>query len=216
MEFLLKACSVGFLLSVMIGPVFFVLLETSIRRGFRAALVFDLGVLASDALYILLAYLFYAEVDKMSSGTNKALFGFIGGGIFIIYGVMTFFKKNKVREETAIENIDTLKLDFTKTFLKGFLLNFANPLILFYWFSVLTLANQSIADGSRDFMLFLFLLIVLLTFLGFDLLKIIGAKQLKPLVTERVLIGLNRLIGLVFFLFGVVLLVQNYFRIYPM
>ena len=216
MEFLLKACSVGFLLSVMIGPVFFVLLETSIRRGFRAALVFDLGVLASDTLYILLAYLFYAEVDKMSSGTNKALFGFIGGGIFIIYGVMTFFKKNKVREETAIENIDTLKLDFTKTFLKGFLLNFANPLILFYWFSVLTLANQSIADGSSDFMLFLFLLIVLLTFLGFDLLKIIGAKQLKPLVTERVLIGLNRLIGLVFFLFGVVLLVQNYFRIYPM
>ena len=216
MEFLLKACSVGFLLSVMIGPVFFVLLETSIRRGFRAALVFDLGVLASDALYILLAYLFYAEVDKMSSGTNKALFGFIGGGIFIIYGVMTFFKKNKVREETAIENIDTLKLDFTKTFLKGFLLNFANPLILFYWFSVLTLANQSIVDGSSDFMLFLFLLIVLLTFLGFDLLKIIGAKQLKPLVTERVLIGLNRLIGLVFFLFGVVLLVQNYFRIYPM
>jgi len=216
MEFLLKACSVGFLLSVMIGPVFFVLLETSIRRGFRAALVFDLGVFASDALYILLAYLFYAEVDKMSSGTNKALFGFIGGGIFIIYGVMTFFKKNKVREETAIENIDTLKLDFTKTFLKGFLLNFANPLILFYWFSVLTLANQSIADGSSDFMLFLFLLIVLLTFLGFDLLKIIGAKQLKPLVTERVLIGLNRLTGLVFFLFGVVLLVQNYFRIYPM
>ena len=93
MEFLLKACSVGFLLSVMIGPVFFVLLETSIRKGFRAALVFDIGVLASDALYILLAYLFYAEVDKMSSGTNKALFGFIGGGIFIIYGIVNFFKK---------------------------------------------------------------------------------------------------------------------------
>ncbi len=95
MEFLLKACSVGFLLSVMIGPVFFILLETSIRRGFREALIFDLGVLASDALYILLAYLFYAEVDKMSTGTNKAVFGFIGGGIFIIYGVVNFFKSSK-------------------------------------------------------------------------------------------------------------------------
>ncbi len=216
MEFLLKACSVGFLLSVMIGPVFFVLLETSIRRGFRAALVFDCGVLISDALYILLAYLFYAEVDKMSSGTNKALFGFIGGGIFIIYGIVNFFKKNKPREETSIENIGAQKIDFVRTFLKGFLLNFANPLVLFYWFSVLTLANQSISDDSSDFMLFLFLLIVLLTFLGFDLLKIVGAKQLKPLVTDNVLIGLNRLIGLVFFLFGVVLLVQNYFRIYPL
>ena len=215
MEFLLKACSVGFLLSVMIGPVFFVLLETSIRKGFRAALVFDLGVLVSDALYILLAYLVYAEVDKMSSGTNKALFSFRGGGILIIYGMVNFFKKNKLSTETAIENIDSPKVDFVRTFLKGFLLNFANPLILFYWFSVLTLANQSISDESSDLMLFLFLIIVLLTFLGFDLLKIVGAKQLKPLVTEKVLIGLNRLIGLVFFLFGVVLLIQNYFRIYP-
>ena len=216
MEFLLKACSVGFLLSVMIGPVFFVLLETSIRRGFREALIFDLGVLASDALYILLAYLFYAEVDKMSTGTNKAVFGFIGGGIFIIYGVVNFFKKPKIRTESSLENIEYQKLDFVRTFLKGFLLNFANPLILFYWFSVLTLANQSISDDASDFMLFLFLIIVLLTFLGFDLLKILGAKQLKPLVTDRVLIGFNRLIGIVFFLFGVVLLFQNYFRIYPL
>jgi threonine/homoserine/homoserine lactone efflux protein len=216
MEFLLKACSVGFLLSVMIGPVFFILLETSIRRGFREALIFDLGVLASDALYILLAYLFYAEVDKMSTGTNKAVFGFIGGGIFIIYGVVNFFKKLKIRTESSLENIEHQKLDFVRTFLKGFLLNFANPLVLFYWFSVLTLANQSISDDASDFMLFLFLIIVLLTFLGFDLLKILGAKQLKPLVTDRVLIGLNRLIGLVFFLFGVVLLFQNYFRIYPL
>ncbi|MFL2663693.1 MAG: LysE family transporter [Crocinitomicaceae bacterium] len=134
---------------------------------------------------------------------------------FIIYGIINFFKKNKLRTETSIENIDSPKIDFVRTFLKGFLLNFANPLVLFYWFSVLTLANQSISDESSDFLLFLFLMIVLLTFLGFDLLKIAGAKQLKPLVTEKVLIGLNRLIGLVFFLFGVVLLIQNYFRIYP-
>lgn len=213
MEFLLKACSVGFLLSVMIGPVFFVLLETSIRRGFREAFVFDLGVLSSDILYILLAYLFYAEVDSISSGSNKALFGFIGGGIFVVYGVLNFFKKNKLHSENPIDGQEVPKMDYAKSFLKGFLLNLANPLVLFYWFSVLTLANQSVSDGSSDFMLFLFLLIVLVTFLAFDLLKIVGAKQLKPLVTENVLIGLNRLIGIVFCLFGIVLLVQNYIRI---
>ena len=31
----------GILLSFMIGPVFFVLLETSVVKGFRAAVVFD-------------------------------------------------------------------------------------------------------------------------------------------------------------------------------
>ncbi|MEY3438093.1 MAG: hypothetical protein RL265_678, partial [Bacteroidota bacterium] len=44
----------------MIGPVFFVLLETSIRKGARAALALDLGVLLSDLVYILIAYVFYS------------------------------------------------------------------------------------------------------------------------------------------------------------
>ena len=34
----------------MIGPVFFLLLETSIRKGVRAALAFDCGVLLSDLI----------------------------------------------------------------------------------------------------------------------------------------------------------------------
>ena len=160
-------------------------------------------------------YYIYAEVDKMSSGENKAVFGFIGGVIFIIYGVYNFFKKKHIESNPAIESPD-IKMDYAKSFLKGFLLNFANPMVLFYWFSVLTLANQSLSEGDSDFMIFLFLFIVLITFLGFDLLKIVGAKKLKPLVTENVLIGLNRLIGLVFFLFGIVLVIQNYFRISPL
>ena len=47
----------GIFLSFMIGPVFFVLLETSIIKGFRAALVFDLGVVLGDIFFICVAYL---------------------------------------------------------------------------------------------------------------------------------------------------------------
>ena len=46
----------GFILSFMIGPVFFVLLETSALKGFRAAIAFDLGVVVADVLFILAAY----------------------------------------------------------------------------------------------------------------------------------------------------------------
>lgn len=41
----------GIFLSFMIGPVFFILLETSIIKGFRAALVFDLGVVLGDIVF---------------------------------------------------------------------------------------------------------------------------------------------------------------------
>ena len=53
---ILTAIPLGFFLSFMIGPVFFVLLETSITKGFRAAMTFDLGVLLGDIVFILIAF----------------------------------------------------------------------------------------------------------------------------------------------------------------
>ena len=50
MDLVLKGIVTGFILSIMVGPVFFVLLETSIKKGVRAALAFDLGVLLNDRL----------------------------------------------------------------------------------------------------------------------------------------------------------------------
>jgi len=92
--------------------------------------------------------------------------------------------------------------------LKGFLLNFANPLVIFYWFSVMTLAEKT--DGMQTAPLFTFLTIILITFFGVDLLKIFGAKKLRPLVTDSLMIGLNRFIGIVLFGFGLFLIIQGY------
>ena len=93
MQFFLQAIGIGFLLSVMVGPVFFVLLETSITKGIRAALALDIGVFISDILYILFALSFVDQITSINSGENKLIFGFIGGSIFIIYGTFYFFKK---------------------------------------------------------------------------------------------------------------------------
>ena len=42
---ILAAIPFGIILAFTIGPVFFVLLETSATKGFRSALIFDLGVI---------------------------------------------------------------------------------------------------------------------------------------------------------------------------
>jgi threonine/homoserine/homoserine lactone efflux protein len=100
MQFFIQAFSIGFLLSILVGPVFFILLETSITKGFRAAISFDLGVLLSDVLYILIAVMFMEQIKGLDTASNKMLFGFIGGTIFIIYGLFTFFKKPVVIENS--------------------------------------------------------------------------------------------------------------------
>lgn len=218
MQFFIQAFSIGFLLSIMIGPVFFVLLETSITKGFRAAASFDLGVLISDVLYVLIAVMFMEQIKGLDTGSNKILFGFIGGIIFIIYGLFTFFKKSVINEKGPLDLEEhetennfpvSMTRDYVMLGVKGFILNFANPLVIFYWISVASFANQFAPDKSSIGWVFLFVAIVLLTFFGVDVLKILAAKKLRPLVNQKLLTALNRVIGIVFCLFGVFLILQN-------
>jgi threonine/homoserine/homoserine lactone efflux protein len=198
----------------MIGPVFFVLLETSIRKGARAALALDLGVLLSDLVYILIAYVFYSEVAALNSGEKSGLLKIIGGSLFMLFAFITFFKKVKEIKVDAVGKIVQKPSDYVMLSLKGFLLNLANPMVIFYWFSVMTLAEKNTnAPDNQEGSIFFFILVLLITFFSFDLLKIFGAKKLRPLVTHKVLVTLNRLIGIVFFGFGIFLIIKGSLKI---
>lgn len=208
-ELVLKGIVTGFILSIMIGPVFFVLLETSIRKGIRAALAFDLGVLISDVIYILIAFIFYKEVEDLSTGNDNSAIRLIGGVLFAAYGVYNFFKKVEgMKVKDTFRTASNAK-DYILLGLKGFVLNIANPLVIFYWFSVMALGAGDAAKENSTGTIFLFLLCILITFFAVDILKIFGAKRLRPLVTTKLLVGLNRLIGIVFVGFGVFLIIQG-------
>jgi len=208
MDLLLKGLVTGFILSIMIGPVFFVLLETSIRRGVKAALWLDFGVLVSDLVYILIAYVFFNEVNDLADGGDTSIFRLVGGVLFVIYGVFTFFKKVKARKFDANAIPASRTKDYVFLGLKGFILNIANPLVIFYWVGVMTFGAED-TGGTGSWGMLFYLAIILITFFGIDVLKILGAKRLRPLVTQRLLIGLNRLIGIVFVVFGIFFIVQG-------
>ena len=87
---ILSAIPLGFFLSFMIGPVFFVLLETSVVKGFRAAVMFDLGVVLADIIFILIAF-FSSYRLIQSIKDDPALFIF-GGLVMLTYGIISFIK----------------------------------------------------------------------------------------------------------------------------
>ena len=217
MQFFLQAIGIGFLLSVMVGPVFFILLETSITKGIRAALALDIGVFISDILYILFALSFVDQISSINSGENKLIFGFIGGSIFIIYGTFYFFKKSKMVDltleaENTSKEVAAAPKDYLLLGLKGFILNIANPAVIFYWLSILSLAAQSVPDNTKNpnTWILLFLSILLGTYFGIDVLKVFTAKRLRTLVNQNLLNALNILIGLIFFLTGVFQIIKNF------
>lgn len=206
---ILKAVVTGLILSIMLGPVFFVLLETSIRRGIRAALAFDAGVFVSDLIYILIAYLFFSEIANFSHGRNEHILRIIGGLLFIVFGLTSFFKKSKDSKQDDSGNIIHNSRDYIVLFVKGLFLNLANPLIIFYWFSVMALAAKESTISEIHSPMLLYLGTLLFVFFSIDVLKIFGAKKLRPFITQSVLRLLNRVTSTILFLFGIVLITQG-------
>lgn len=210
---ILKAIVTGLILSVMLGPAFFVLLETSIKKGIRAALAFDAGVLIADVIYIVIAYVFIQQVEELSYGDDNAIIRAIGGILFIIYGYFTFFrvvsKVDKVKmKNPKFEGTENTK-DYWIHFIKGLLLNLANPLVVFYWFSVMAFGHSGHKEALSAFEIFLFLGVVLGTFFTIDVIKIFGAKRLRPFITVNLLSSLNRITGAILMAFGTFLLINS-------
>jgi threonine/homoserine/homoserine lactone efflux protein len=184
------------------------LLETSIKKGVRAALALDAGVLFSDIVYIGIAYFFYNEVSSITEGENQGWLQVVGGAILIVFGLLTALKtpKDNVKAD-FIEKVHNPR-DYWFLFLKGFVLNVVNPMVIFYWFGVITIATAKIgSDASVD--VFFFIVIILSTFFSIDLLKIFGAKKLRPFITPFVLKQLNRFTGSILVIFGVVLIIRG-------
>lgn len=208
-ELIIKGFVTGLVLSIMLGPAFFLLLETSIRRGIRSALAFDAGVLFSDIIYIVIAYVFFQQVEELSKGADNALIRSIGGGLFILYGLITFFKKIKSMQ-MGMSSSNRLNVSYYWVlFIKGLLLNLANPLVVFYWFSVMALGQSGAETQFTGWDMFLFLAVILTTFFSIDVLKIIGAKRLRPFITTGLLKSLNQITGAILMIFGIFLVINS-------
>ncbi|MCB0375324.1 MAG: LysE family transporter, partial [Sinomicrobium sp.] len=113
---ILAALPWGILLAFTIGPVFFVLLETSAIKGFRAGVSFDLGVIVSDMLFIIIAYFSTNRIlEKLKD--DPALF-ILGGTILLTYGVVSFIKCRRDFEKTRDDTIGDviLKNNYLKLF----------------------------------------------------------------------------------------------------
>ena len=83
----INAILLGFGLAFMVGPVFFTLIETSITKGAKAAIIFDLGVILADIVFILVAY--FGSVVVLKKIENDPRLFLFGGLILIAYGLFT-------------------------------------------------------------------------------------------------------------------------------
>ncbi|WNH08654.1 LysE family translocator [Thalassobellus suaedae] len=204
---ILTAIPFGIILAFTIGPVFFVLLETSATKGFKSALIFDCGVMLADIIFIFVQFFSTNKLlEKIKDDPNFLIFG---GVLLVVYGIISFLKTSKsfrdiVREYHKVE----IKKGYGKLFLKGFLLNFINIGVLLGWVAFIVLGNS--LTQSKDGIV-VFLCTILIVYFLVDLIKIVIAKKLKNKLTPRLIFKTKKIIALVILGFGILLLVQGFF-----
>jgi threonine/homoserine/homoserine lactone efflux protein len=206
MEDILKAIPIGFGLAFMIGPVFFMLIQTSIMKGARAAILFDIGVILADVVFILFAY--YGSHKILVKIKDDPNLFFIGGGILFVYGLGTFLQKIAVKNTiNELEEIPE-KNNYFGLFIKGFFLNFINVGVLTFWLLLIVGIGPSLdMDESR---IFWFFAVILIAYFITDIGKIILAKQLRKKLTPKVILKIKRGMGIVLMIFGLALVSKGF------
>jgi len=196
------AIPLGFLLSIIIGPVFFVLLETGATKGFRAALCFDLGVIIADGLFILIAY--FSSFQLLENLSNQPGLYVFGGVILLVYGITTFLKKQQKKLETPLKG----SKGYLNLMVKGFLLNFINIGVLVFWLGVVIVVGPSVNNDPKRIVLFFTTMIA--SYLFIDIIKILLAKQLKRKLTPERTHYIKKGLGIVLIVCGLVLIVKGF------
>jgi threonine/homoserine/homoserine lactone efflux protein len=182
----LPAIPIGIVLAFTIGPVFFTVLETSISKGIKAAIFVDIGVVLSDILFFVIAF-FSTNTLLNSIKENTGSWYFLGGVLLVAYAGVSLIKI--IQEKNNPENKEGAKLENSpnlfKMVIKGFLLNIINVVVLFYWVGIiLYFGPQLEMDESK---IYLFFIVIIVTYFTIDLGKIYLAQQLKKKLTDFVI-----------------------------
>ncbi len=201
------AIPLGFFLSFMIGPVFFVLLETSVLKGFRAAIVFDLGVILADILFIIAAY--FSSFQLLENLSNEPGLFVFGGVILLVYGVTTVVKKTpKEKLNQTTDKYTKVNKGYISLFIKGFLLNFINIGVLIFWLGIIIVVGPSLDNQPTRIVTF-FSSMVLAYFVT-DIFKIFLAKQLKRKLTPERIRWVKKGLGVILVICGLVLITKGF------
>ena len=204
---IIKGLLLGLILSISLGPVIFAILKQSITNGRKAGYLFVAGLSTSDIGLLLIANIFTNIFLLVLD--HKAFIAMAGAGFLLLLGLYTlFFKKIKIESDENGEEKVFRKRDYLGIYISGFLMNTLNPSVFIFWFAWTAAIGASAAETNNPvqykFIVFATCLVFLLLS---DLIKVALASRLRPSLTEKNLIWINRLSAIIILIFSAALFI---------
>ncbi len=206
---LLKGLAIGLLLIFSVGPVIFTTIKQSINHGRRGGFSFITGVWISDVIWVILSNGFSEAIKtllhfKIPIGIAGCCF-LIGMGIYFAF--IKKIKPRKLQEPTEIAG-DVItpsgkKTNYFAILSSGFIINTLNPVVISFWV-IMAASLASVYSLNERFIIFS-------TCLGINILadigKVLGAGYIGKKLSDRVILLINRASGILYLVFGIVILV---------
>lgn len=190
---------IGLGLALLIGPVFFSLINTSINKGTENALYLAIGISLSDVFFICL--IFIGVNTLLQNEVFNYWLGIVGSGILIVFGIQNIVAKIRIKPDTHLKISAAHKV---KNILKGFVLNSMHPGVILFWIATVSgILSKSTFDKTETILLFC---ATILTTFTCDLLKIKAASKLSYYLTVKLIKKLNIGIGVIICASGAFLL----------
>lgn len=195
----------GLLLALLVGPLLVALLQASLERGTKAAMMVAIGIWLSDLLFVLTVYMGMSQLHKIVTWSGFELsLGLVGAVVLAIVGIATLVTPPP--SLTADSNLLAGAKDHTALLLKGFFINSLNPFTIFFWVTIMT--GVVLKNGYDATHATLYFSGILGTIVVTDSLKVLLAKKIRHKLTPNHLWWVRRVAGIALLLFALALVVR--------
>ncbi len=207
-DVVLKGLAIGLLLIFSVGPVIFTTIKQSINHGRRGGFSFIAGVWLSDIIWVVLSNGFSEAIKVLLD--FKIPIGIAGRCFLIGMGIyFAFLKKIEPRRlqepaEIAGDEITPAgkRTNYFAIMSSGFIINTLNPAVISFW--VLMAASLASVYSLYD-RIIIFSTCLAITILA-DIGKVLGAGYIGKRMSDRVILLINRISGILYLVFGGVIL----------
>ena len=134
-------------MSILLGVVFFLLIQAGIQHGIKKGVIIASGVIAGDLIFLSLAISFTAAISDFLQKYQQSIY-WLGGLLLLVMGSWTWLKKRSaVGENNEVKGLKSAR-DF---FVKPFLINLLNPANAAWWLGLYSFPPASEFEISQKF-----------------------------------------------------------------
>ena len=191
----------GFVMSVSLGAIFFLLVQAGLVGGVKKGLPLALGVISGDFLYIVLA-LHFSEFITQQLNEYRVWISLIGSLVFFGLAIQHFLHHQRSKADGGFE-LRLNQMQDKQLFLKALTINLLNPVNIVWWLGLFSLPPGSGFDYNGKWV---FGIAALATVFTTELGVSWGASKIKHYLTEERIRHLDLVLGLLFLGMGIYLL----------